>query len=394
MPLTIPTTQQLKDNNLANLEGQLGQTSPLADKAFLRVLAAMEALQATGHYKYATERSLQNLALTATGTDLDKLGSEIGIIRKPGEAAILTISLPAITGTVIPAGVDYIGDSNGVRYFPASSVVAAAGVAISTVTAEIIGVNGNLLVGDTMSISSQVPGAETVATVTVIDNIGAETETDEAYRQRVLFGLRTTKGGGNATDHKKWAEEVAGVFKAFPYAGKPIDPPLTDYPSDRTVYIEADTTIDADGIAPGSLLDEVRDSINTDPVTLLSRPGLGFTDSTLFVESIIRTAFIVTITNLVVDAAKEADTKTAISLALDTYFRAIAPFLTGIDLEQERNDFITNLTVSEVVQDILSANGASGEDVSFAVSTAPGTPLANYRLDPGELSKLDSVVYV
>ena len=53
MSLSIPTTQESKDTNLANLEGQLGQTSPLADKAFLRVLAAMEALGvATPLYKY------------------------------------------------------------------------------------------------------------------------------------------------------------------------------------------------------------------------------------------------------------------------------------------------------------------------------------------------------
>ena len=38
----IPTTQQLADQNLARLESALGQTAPLSDKAFLRVLAVVE----------------------------------------------------------------------------------------------------------------------------------------------------------------------------------------------------------------------------------------------------------------------------------------------------------------------------------------------------------------
>ena len=48
MSSNIPTTLEQKVQNLANLEAALSQTSPLADKAFLRVLAAMEAMQFTG----------------------------------------------------------------------------------------------------------------------------------------------------------------------------------------------------------------------------------------------------------------------------------------------------------------------------------------------------------
>ena len=58
MSLTIPTTKELKEQNLANLESNINQTSPLADRAFLRVLAAMEALQNTPLYKYAVDHGL------------------------------------------------------------------------------------------------------------------------------------------------------------------------------------------------------------------------------------------------------------------------------------------------------------------------------------------------
>ena len=107
-------------------------------------------------------------------------------------------------------------------------------------------------------------------------------------------------GGGNAADYREWAQEVAGVTRAYPYSGKPVALLLESSPPDRTVYIEADTTIDPDGIAPQALLDEVRATITTDPVTGLARQPLGLTDSTLFVESISRTEFFVGISHLFV----------------------------------------------------------------------------------------------
>lgn len=398
MGLNIPTTEEIKNSNLANFELALNQTSPLNSKAFLRVLASVEAMNFTALFKLLSERTKQNLAITASSEDLDRIGQEYNVIRKPAEAAVLNISLPADNGTVIPATIDYKGDSNNVRYFPDSSVIAAGGEAISDVTAETLGVIGNLNIGDTLTIGTQIAGAETTATVTTPDgivNIGAEEETDDIYRDRVSNAIRSTTGGGNAADHKIWSEEVAGVAQAYPYAGTPSSPApgidVSSVPADRTVFIEADTSIDPDGIAPTALLDEVRISINNDPITGASRPPLGLVNSTLFVESIVRTTINVKITNLIVASEIEAQVKADISTALVLYFLSIQMFVTAIDLLSERNDLITDLTISDIVQDVLSVNGASAEEVSFNIGAGD---LDNYQLEPGELSKLGTVSYV
>ncbi len=76
MSLKLPTTQELFNTYLAQFESDLNQSSPLNDKAFLRVLAVIEAGGDQGLYKYAAERALQNLAITATGKDLDRIGLE------------------------------------------------------------------------------------------------------------------------------------------------------------------------------------------------------------------------------------------------------------------------------------------------------------------------------
>jgi uncharacterized phage protein gp47/JayE len=399
MAFQLPTTQEEFDVFLANLEARLNQTSPANPKTFNRVLALASAISATSLGKYAAYQVKQVLAITAFGEGLDLLGAEYGITRKAAEATVLTATLPGVDTTVIPQTIDFIGDANGVRYFLDSSYtigVPTSGFAEMTMTAEVAGVVGNLQVGDTLSITTQVSGAETVATVAVITgqtvailNTGTEEETDEAYRVRILDAIRSICGGGNAADYRTWAQEVSGVARAYPFAGKPVELLLESSPPDRTVYIEADTTIDPDGKAPQSLLDEVRATITTDPVTGLARQPLGLTDDTLYVESISRTQFYVQISGLSVSDDLVAKAKSEISDALTAYFLLIKPFVDGLDSVLDRNDKITDLTVSNVVQDVLSANGGTANSVAF--STVLGDSIPEYQLSPGELAKLASV---
>ena len=199
-------------------------------------------------------------------------------------------------------------------------------------------------------------------------------------------------GGGNTADFRSWAQEVSGVFRAYPYSGLPYGAAGTSSPADRTVYVEADTSIDPDGIAPSSLLDDVRDSITTDPDTNEARQPLGLTDDTLYVESITRISIYIEVRNLDVDVAIEAQVKSDIDDAVDEYLRSIAPFIPGLDVESEREDTITALVLSDIIQDILSSVGGSAEAVAFGLSF--GTSLPTYTLNPGELCKSGGVNYV
>lgn len=390
MAYKIPTSQILFDDHLARLEAALAQTAPSLDKSFLRVLAISEAGLDIGLYKYAADAALQNLAITATDDGLDRIGNDNSTPRQQAQTCIVTAELPATTGTVIPGSREFIGDANGLRYKTEADVTAVADVATLSLRCVDTGTVGNLEVGDTLSISAQIAGAETVAEITVVDQIGVDKESDSDYRPRVLFAQRAITGGGNASDHKIWSEAVTGVRRAFPYSGRPASEGVS-MPGDRTVYVEAQTSIDADGIAPPALLASVREAINTDPLTGLSRMILGLTDDTLWIESIIRTSIFVEIRDLDVDAAKEADCKSDISDALDLYFRTIAPFIDGVDVVTERNDSITPLTVSEIVQDVLTSYGAVSQGIGFGLVVGVFLPL--YYLDPGELVKLGGITY-
>ena len=391
MSLRIPTAKELADQFITYIETITGQTVPLAQKAFSRALGVALGLVTAGLYKYGAERSKQNLAVTATGDDLDLLGSEVGVVRQSAVSTVLTAEIAGTDGVQAPSTVSYIGDANGVRYFPDSSSVVSGGVATLTLTAATAGVVGNLQIGDALNISAQIAGLSTVATVTAIVTTGVEAESEEVYRQRVLSAFRLTTGGGNAADYKIWAEGVEGVARAYPYAGAPTGSGFSTAPPDRTVYVRAQTAIDPDGLAPQSLLDDVREDITTVPTTGLSRQPLGLTDDTLYVESISRLGIYVTISGLSVAPDLEAQAKQDVEAALSSYLQNAEMFVTGIDFVSDRNDTLTPAVLSNVVTDALRPSGATAETVEFGAS--PSVALDTYTLQPGELFKLIQVIY-
>jgi uncharacterized phage protein gp47/JayE len=390
MPLNIPSTQTVADRNLTLLESQLNQQTPANKRSFVRVLAKVLALGYTELYKLAVERSLQTLAITASGDGLVKIGNQYAVTRNPAVSAVLTIIVEADTDAEVPSGTYFIGNPNNIRYASNYSVVEDGDIATLNITAETPGAIGNLTIGDTLVTGSRLPGIGSVATVTAVVTTGAEEENLESYRQRVLAALRAVLGGGNAADYRSWGTEVSGVQQCYPYSGKPSDSPPS-YPGDRTVFVEAAIDVDADGIAPSSLLDSVRAAINADPDTGVGRPPLGLTDDTLYVQSITRSSFSVTINGLSVSADSLVEAKEDLTTFLEYYFLSVRPFVEAIDVVTERNDVLTNLTISKIVQDVLSTFGGSAESVEFGLYG--DSAVDSYTLSSNEKAKLVEVLY-
>lgn len=392
MAYQIKTTQEIYDLFIANIEAKLNQNTPPVDVAFNKVISGIEALILSGLYRYQADRAKDNLAISAAEAGLELIGAEYGVIRTQAVSTVLTVELPATTGVIIPATRSFVGDNNGVRYFPDTSATSIAGVATLSITAETAGVVGNLSVGDELTISAPVSGAETIATVISVDTVGAEKEDVEDYRERILFVIRASFGGSNVADHKAWAEEPEGVKRAYPYSGKPFGTIGDSYPGDRTVYVECDESIDPDGIPPAALLDEVEASLLNDPVTGESRPALGLECCNLYVEPISRVGFYVTVTKLNITPDLLADAQANIENGLDLYFKSIRPYVEGVDLLSERNDLLTNVSISEIVQDAVKKLGGTAQAVNFG--TSMGSSTISYTLEPGILAKLIQVDYV
>jgi hypothetical protein len=278
----------------------------------------------------------------------------------------------------------YVGNANGVQYYPDAAVTIAGGVATLALTALQTGVVGNLSVGDTLTIASQVAGVAAGATVATVVTLGTDRENDDDYRTRVLDEIRTVGGGSNSADYRRWAQEVAGVVRAYPYAGA--------VPGDRVVYVQCSTDIDPDGIPPTALLDAVRTSITTDPSTGQDRQALGSVDSALDVYPITRTALIYEVRGLTLPGTVTPDAIDAIDTALADYTATCRPFVTGLDSDLDRNDTITSVSAAAEVNAVLRAFG--GFAASIGVGVVVGSYLNSYQLDPGELVSVGLVRYV
>jgi hypothetical protein len=390
MSMTIPTTQQLVDQLKSYLESRLNQTTPAADRAFTNVVAVAFALACTSQYKYAADRFLAVLAQTAKGADLDFLGGEYATARNQAVAAVLTLTLTGTNATVIPLGTVFVSAGTGALYVSQAAGTIALGTVTLTVTAQVAGVAGNLSNGSTLALQSAIAGATGIPTIASTVTTGVDAEGDDAYRVRVLSVQQSPATGSNAASYRIWAQTVAGVLRAYPYSGPPAgvvgaEPPM------RTVYVECATSIQADGIAPGGMLTQVRTAITTDPATGLSRQDLGLTDGTLYVQAITRTQIYVTVSGLNVPSGQTAQCQAAILSALTTYFLSVTPFVTGVDPAFGRNDTITNLTVSKVVQAVLVAFGASALNVFFGLSG--GVSSGSSTVGAGEKTKLGAVAY-
>jgi len=388
---SFPTLLQLKNTFLLTYESKIGQNSPLNDKAFLRLTSSIWAVIGTLLQKEVITAQRENLAITASRTGLIRIGNEYDLPIKAAVSTVLNVTLPATTGVQIPAGTNFTGTDNGILYFNAEVATSVGGVVTFQLTSRTPGAIGNLAAAQTLDISRQIPGAELIATVVTVETTGADEEETEVYRQRVLDIIRAPGGGGNSADFRNWAQQQEGVTRAYPYSGATF-PAVGGSPPERVVYIEADTSIDVDGIAPQSLLDDTKLTIITDPDTLQHRQPLGITNDTLDVVSIRRTSFLTEIRNSLFLNGTEAAVKAKVDTAVTNYFLSLNPFVVGLDIDADRNDLITDFTITEVVQDVLRANGASAEGIGFKLIT--GSFLPSFQLGQGEKAKNGGVSYI
>ena len=394
--ITIPTTAQQAAINKANIEARLNQTTPAADKAYNTVLGTTEAMAFTTLYKYAADRSMANLWISAQGPDLDYLGSEYRLPRQTAVAAIVTATLAATDATVIPIGQAFTSTANGLTYTTTAQVTApnngGTGTgALLTLQCTTAGSSGNLSNASTMSIQNPIAGAGSVATVVSTVTTGTDAELDGAYRARGLSLVQSLPNGSNAASYRCWALSVPGVVGAYPYAGPPNNS-TTAYPGMRTVYVRCATSLQVQGVAGGTwtpstqvgtgLIGQVAAAIITNASTGIGNQDLGLVNTTLYVVPIVPVLLSVQMTTLTVPSGLTAACVADITTALVAYCAQVAPYIAGVDPVFGRNDTISLANIYSVINGVLVAYGATVSNVTLSVG---GSNTPAYTLNPGEI---------
>lgn len=391
MSLTTPTTQQINDNIVAQLEASLNQSIPLLPKSFLRVLAKALAGVFILLYKYAGFMFLQSFVRTASYAETEVNGSLVNPLLEWGRLIgigdptaatqaelLIDITVENQTGS-LPAGTQLVGPSNGVTYITLTSVLLSSSTVQATVRAVSdqndtggAGTIGNLDPGATVSFAN--PLANVTRNATVVSQVvtGADAEDIEVYRQRIIDRFQKQPQGGAYADYELWGESVAGILNVYPYT--------STCPGQVDLYVEATEASSGspDGIPTTAQLQAVLDAVELDSSGLATRRPAG---ALVNAFPITRIAFVITVTSL--DVADVAQTQTDITTAVQEYFSSRAPFIEGLTVPP-RVDRITSSGVNGVIEDIVSSVGGL---FGGAVVTQNGVTITVYSLGFGEKAK-------
>lgn len=215
MPFQIPTTLDLIQRAArafrSNLKGSDAALWPNNVAVSARVIggAVWEP------FAFLDYISRQAFAATAEGRFLERHAAEYGMARLAATYATGSVTLTGDDGVVVPAGLILVR-ADGIEYETTTGGVTASGEVTVDVRAATAGKAGNAAAGVVLTLSAALDRIIDDATVAAAGiGAGADTESDESLRARVLFRKRMPPHGGAAHDYVAWAREVNGVTRVF-----------------------------------------------------------------------------------------------------------------------------------------------------------------------------------
>ena len=214
---TIKTPQQLRDDWDAEIVANFPDAKPTLLVSFFKVLGRAYALLIHGLYLFLDNIANQIFVTCAAAEYLDRHGSEYGVIRNAADSASGNIDATGTNGTSIPTGTQFQSEG-GIFYEVTAGATIAAGTASLPVRSLTFGSNTNQSAGTVLSLVNPIAGVNSDATVDGDELTGgADRESDDAYRQRILFKKRNPIQCGAPSDYVQWGLQVIDVTRVFVY---------------------------------------------------------------------------------------------------------------------------------------------------------------------------------
>jgi uncharacterized phage protein gp47/JayE len=359
--ITFPTATEFSDQILADIEGAVGQNSPILPKAFLRVLSkalggALALVCRIIRWSYA-----QIFPATADEEALQRRAAEYGLSQRPAVAVVVDVTVTGDNDTQIPAGT--VWSANGYQF----SQNALAVISLGTVTVRLTCTEGGAaptpIAGDDFTVASPITGIASAEAAAIISE-GEDEETVEEFRVRVMARCSHQPQGGSAADYVDWAMEVPGIIKAFAFrtaAGE-----VTVYP--------LESSSGTSRVPAAGKLAEVLDYV--------SNPSRRPLCADVLVAAMTERTVDITITTL---NPSDATTKSAIEAEARRYLYAAYPR----QYPDEPNP--TNVITAAAIWATIRDAGSSAASLTMTVS---GTgEVTRYELDDGEIVKLGAITW-
>lgn len=216
MSFPIPSLQAILDRARRELRTRLALTS-IPPKGPIDAIAGQLAVLERSALEYARWEALQLLPHTATAPErLDGWGVLLNSPRKAATYATGTVAfINSTNGVVVPAGTTFTRD-DGTKYDSIASATVVAGTATIPLRAQTAGVASDATTGTKLTIASAIAGLASTGLVTAPGiSGGADQETDDEYRSRLVAAFQSAPKTGTVHDYVRWALEVPGVTRAW-----------------------------------------------------------------------------------------------------------------------------------------------------------------------------------
>lgn len=262
MAFARPTLTELIDRVTADMSTRvLGVEGAVLRRSLLGLIARSEAGAVHMLYGYLDWIARNALPDTAEDEILDRWAAIwLPNGRKAASYAGGEVTFTGTNGAIIPAGTILLR-ADGVQYETQAEATIAGGTATFEVEAVAAGVAGNLTASSAVFLLSPIAGVNSsgvVATGGITG--GADVESDERLRERIIERIQSPPQGGSEADYIAWAKEVAGVTRVW------VTP---NGMGPSTVVVRFTTDDDPGGIIPGAgVVDDVQAYIDErKPVT-------------------------------------------------------------------------------------------------------------------------------
>ncbi|WP_048796201.1 MULTISPECIES: baseplate J/gp47 family protein [Serratia] len=224
MPYKHPTLTDLRGQVKSDIKSALPKTGGLLRFSNLAITGDVQAGLSYGHYGYLDWVAQQSTPFTATDEYLEAWAALVTVYRKPATAAKSSAAKLTGVGGTVPAGA-VINRKDGIKYTLDNAVtIGPDGTTLTPVTAVLLsplddptagGALGNAPVGTVLTLDNSYSGVDSQVTLINPATGGANVETDEPLRTRMLLAYQALPQGGSETDYVNWALAVSGVTRAW-----------------------------------------------------------------------------------------------------------------------------------------------------------------------------------
>ncbi|MTW19352.1 Baseplate J family protein [Rhodoplanes serenus] len=215
MPYPIPTPEELIRRQEARMEAAIlaarPDASPVAVARAVRsprgIVAALLRVQAMELYELHLHLAWwgrQYLPDTAADELIERHGDIWGVYRRPATRAVGAIEIQGTPGVAIAAGAELQSVLGRSWTTTAGGIIPAEGTLVLDVVAAEPGPDGNLAGGTALSLVVGIAGLTAIVTGQEGLAGGADRESLDDLRGRILDLIRAPAYGGNAADYQSW----------------------------------------------------------------------------------------------------------------------------------------------------------------------------------------------